>query len=184
MSKRLRMGEETTFRLSKDFPALVRAYSQALPGTTLGNKTVTIEDPLWVATMSDGCVVSCGPCGTVDPHTFNRVSVFHSHPWGAQTRVDSSRVAVPVEAYHHKFHHSVDMSGHKNNDDVCISGMDQQALRNIMEFWCLVDRDELQEVLTKIRDRIARKKDPKVRSLVRGLRLAPPIKTITVYAYA
>lgn len=140
-------------------------------------ESTKIVDPLWTATLPCGTVVSLGPNSSVNPTEFNQLSVFYSH--SEQTlrkRPNRQNVVVPIEAKHHKYHHSIPLYGMWSTGSI-MSPYTQYLLENIRDFYDIIQRDTVSLILKESK-RMCKS------ALIQRVELPPVVKTKTFYMFS
>lgn len=170
---------EWTLRFCHDWGPLTVAYKQTQLRTDLGTKTVEIKDPIWVATLPNGNVLSLGTNRQVNPTGFERLTLFYSTPEARLRR--PKRGVVPPEAKHHKYSHSIELCAVRDIDMKDVPPQDWAE--DLHTFWSMVDRETVREILLETWRRITPKMPPQIRLILRAPKLPPAIDIRPTFVY-
>jgi hypothetical protein len=186
-TKRARHGAGIdNFRFSTDREGIIEAYNQTTPKSPLSKNTpVIMKDPVWVVTLNDGSILSCGPTSKSMPEGFNRMSIYFSKPNQNIKKRPNNDAIIPTEAKHHRYHHYVDMyltdKHQKRNLGHGEGG--QKLLESIYNFYQIVDYDVVKEALKAAKDMVMKDKNAVFRSVVKNMHLYPDVQTKPLYVF-
>lgn len=179
MSKR-RKVEGWTLRYTDNWAPYVRAYKDCTLGASLSIRSIEIKDPIWVAHLPNGNILSLGPNKSVNPTDFSTLSLFYSTPEAPVKTRNRKGVVVPHEAKHHKYVHSIQTHAIHDLKDI----PDQEWAESIHTMWEMVDRDTVQEILTESKRRIDPKTvPPQARLILRECKLLPKVGIQPLYVW-